>query len=180
VRPCSVPHLDRRFVWAGLLPPACLAAALLPGPAAAQGVGFDVRLGAGASYGDAIGFTALVAPELTVSHLRFRAEARTVVNGSENGSDATSRVVVWDAAVGFAARRSSAKLQVYGLGTVGQGWDIREADELTTVGAVLGVERGGHPGLFGELRYEAWIQEGARDFDLPSGALSLLAGLRVP
>ena len=67
---------------------------------------------------------------------------------------------------------------MYGLATLAWGVDVREADDLTAVGAVLGADLA-RPSLFAELRYEGWIQNGPRYYDLPSGALGLLLGLRI-
>jgi len=76
-------RLPLSVLAAAVLGAALPSGALLPAPAAAQSLGFDMRLGAGIVHASTNGFTGLVAPQLTISRFVVRAEARTVLAGSD-------------------------------------------------------------------------------------------------
>jgi hypothetical protein len=61
---------------------------------------------------------------------------------------------------------------------VSDGLDLREADKVTALGAAVGYEAASLP-LFGELRYEHWLQRGVRHYDLPGNSIRLLIGLTI-
>lgn len=149
----------------------------LASPAHAQQVG--VRLGAGPAVAGEFGLAGLLAVHLRTGALMARADARAVTTSEGTGAQSGSKVLSGGIAIGWTSPRATAPLRPYALATVGVGLDVRESDAVTTVGAVVGLDRLLWRYLFGEVRYEYWSQHGVRYYDLPRHTVSLVIGVGV-
>ncbi len=139
---------------------------------AAQPVSF--RLGPGLAYADGAGWSGLVALEARWRVLIVRADAHMVyVPGG------IAEIGYAGVAVGGAPIVRSPTLRPYVLATVSRGADLREADELTTVGLAAGADLLRYH-LFGELRYENSLQRSDPfHYTLPEHQLTLCFGVRL-
>jgi hypothetical protein len=145
------------------------------GRAAAQD--FGLKLAAGPAHGHEFGGAALAAAQVRYNRLLVRADLQLTATGESASWERSARVLSLGASAGIASDVTAAS-RWYALASVSDGLDLREADKVTALGALVGWEAPSVP-LFTELRYEHWLQRGVRHYDLPGNTVRLLIGLVI-
>ncbi len=144
-----------------------------------EGQSLTGRLGLGPAIGDEAGIAALVGAEASPGDVLLRVDGRFIGTGRSADWERSSRVIAVGAGVGAAGRLWQSAPRGYALATLSTGLDPRESDRMTSLGAALGFDSAGRSGFFGELRFERWWQRGIRYYDLPSGIVTAVVGLRI-
>src|SRR5687767_5750111 len=118
------------------------------GSAAAQD--FGLRLAAGPAYGHEFGGAGLTAAQITYNRLLVRADLQATLTGPSASWERSVRALTLGASAGITSD-VTAPLHWYVLASVSDGLDLREADQVTTIGVLAGWEAPSVP-LFAELR----------------------------